>query len=226
LAGVRVVIAGSAAALFFGGVFNVGELLFAKDALGASASGYSILVTLFGFGFVCGSLAGSRGGSPQLLRRRFLQGSILMGLGFLLSGLSPNLPIALLTFTLAGFGNGLLLVHERIIVQETVPDRLLGRAYGVKDALSSWAFGTAFLAAGGILTVIEPRGLIVGAGVGGLIVAAACGVALMREGIPLRPSAKPLVRRAGTFRRGAVGEEGADAVRAGDGKVAPLDHTH
>ncbi|MEA2363980.1 MAG: hypothetical protein QOD71_3125 [Thermoleophilaceae bacterium] len=242
LAGVRVVIAGSAAALFFGGAFNVGELLFATEELDAGASGYSILVTLFGFGFVCGSLAGSRGGSPQLLRRRFLQGIILMGLGFLLSGLSPNLVVALFTFTVAGFGNGLLLVHERIIVQETVPDRLLGRAYGVKDALSSWAFGTAFLAAGGILTVIDSRGLITASGVGGLMVAAACGLALQREGIPRRPTAKrgrtflkarlvdpesePLARRAGTFRCGPVGEEGADAVGTGDGEGAPLDHTH
>jgi MFS family permease len=232
LTGVRVVIAASAAALFFGGAFNVGELLFATEELRTSDAGYSILVALFGLGFVGGSLAGSGGGSPEMLRRRFVQGCTLMGLGFLLSGLSPTLLIALLTFTLAGFGNGLLLVHERIIVQETVPDRLLGRAYGVKDALASWAFGTAFLAAGGILTVIDARGLIVASGVGGLMVAAACAVALRREAIPRRPTAKrrrravELARRPGAFRGGAAGEEGPDAVGTGDGEGAPLDHTH
>jgi MFS family permease len=179
---IRVVIAGSTAALFFGGIFNVGELPFARDEIGTSDAGYSILVALFGLGFVLGSLAGSSGGSPRLLRRRFLQGVMLMGLGFLLSGLVPTLGIALVGFTLAGFGNGLLLVHERLIVQEDVPDALMGRAFGVKDALASWAFGVAFVAAGYLLTLVSPRELVLAAGVGGLLVCACSALALWREG--------------------------------------------
>lgn len=180
---IRVVIAGSTAALFFGGIFNVGELPFARDELGTSDAGYSILVALFGLGFVLGSLAGSSGGSPRLLRRRFLQGAMLMGLGFLLSGLAPTLGVALVGFTLAGFGNGLLLVHERLIVQEDVPDALMGRAFGVKDALASWAFGVAFVAAGYLLTLVSPRELVLAAGVGGLLVCACSAFALWREGV-------------------------------------------
>jgi MFS family permease len=186
--GIRVVIAGSTAALFFGGFFNVGELLFVTEDLDAGDAVYSILVAVFGLGFVFGSLAGSRGGPPTLLRRRFLQGTVLMGLGFVLAGLAPTAVVALLTFMLAGFGNGLLLVHERVIVQETVPDELLGRAFGVKDALASWAFGLAFFAAGGLLTVVEARELIIGSGVGGLVVAAGCAIALRREGSRRRDS--------------------------------------
>jgi MFS family permease len=179
---IRVVIAGSTAALFFGGIFNVGELPFARDEIGTSDAGYSILVALFGLGFVLGSLAGSSGGSPRLLRRRFLHGVMLMGLGFLVSGLVPTLGIALVGFTLAGFGNGLLLVHERLIVQEDVPDALMGRAFGVKDALASWAFGVAFVAAGYLLTLVSPRELVLAAGVGGLLVCACSALALWREG--------------------------------------------
>jgi MFS family permease len=179
---IRVVIAGSTAALFFGGIFNVGELPFARDEIGTSDAGYSILVALFGLGFVLGSLAGSSGGAPRLLRRRFLQGAMLMGLGFLLSGLAPTLGVALVGFTLAGFGNGLLLVHERLIVQEDVPDALMGRAFGVKDALASWAFGVAFVAAGYLLTLVSPRELVLAAGAGGLLVCACSALALWREG--------------------------------------------
>ena len=182
LRAVRVVIAGSTAALFFGGVFNVGELPFATNELGTSDAGYSALVALFGLGFILGSLAGSSGGQPELLRRRFLQGAMLMGLGLLLSALAPSLPAALVTFPLAGFGNGLLLVHERLIVQADVPDAVMGRAFGVKDALASWAFGTAFFAAGAMLTLVSPRELIAVAGVGGLLVCAWTAVALSREG--------------------------------------------
>jgi MFS family permease len=179
---IRVVIAGSTAALFFGGIFNVGELPFATDEIGTSDAGYSILVALFGLGFILGSLAGSGGGAPRLLRRRFLQGAMLMGLGFLLSGLAPTLSVALAGFMLAGFGNGLLLVHERLIVQEDVPDNLMGRAFGVKDALASWAFGVAFVAAGYLLTLVSPREIVLAAGVGGLLVCACSALALWREG--------------------------------------------
>ena len=180
---IRVVIAGSTAALFFAGAFNVGELLFATDELGASDALYSLLVALFGLGFVSGSLAGAKGGQPSRLRKRFVQGAFLMGLGCLFAGLSPTVLVALLAFILAGFGNGLLLVHERVIVQQTLPDELLGRAFGMKDALASWALGLAFLGAGGLLTVVGPRALIVGSGVGGLLVAAVCAVAFRHDGI-------------------------------------------
>lgn len=178
---VRTVIAGSTAALFFGGVFNVAELPFATNELETSDAAYSMLVALFGLGFILGSLSGSKGGPPDVLRRRFLQGAMLMGLGCLLSGLAPSLPAALLTFTLAGFGNGLLLVHERLIVQYDVPDPVLGRAFGVKDALASWAFGVAFFAAGALLTLVAPNELITLAGVGGLLVFAASALTLWRE---------------------------------------------
>jgi MFS family permease len=227
MSGVRVVIAGSAAALFFGGVFNVGELLFAREELDTTEAGYSILVALFGLGFVGGSLAGSGGGSQALLRRRFLQGGALMGLGFLLSGLAPTLVVALFTFTIAGFGNGMLLVHERVILQEMVPDRLLGRAFGVKDALTAWSFGTAFLAAGAILTVIDSRALIVASGVGGLIVTGFCALALRREALAQQAAQREDALAA--VRRSALGglrgqENGADVVRGGDVERPLLDH--
>ena len=105
-------------------------MLFATEDLNAGDAAYSILVALFGLGFVFGSLAGSKGGVPALLRKRFLQGAVLMGLGFLLAGLAPTVVVALVTFMLAGFGNGLLLVHERVIVQETVPDGCLAGRSG------------------------------------------------------------------------------------------------
>jgi MFS family permease len=204
LRAVRVVIAGGGAALFFGGLFNVGELPFATGELETTDAGYSALVAVFGLGFIGGSLAGSGGGSAGLLRRRFVEGAFLMGLGFLLSGLAPGLATALVTFTLAGFGNGLLLVHERVIVQETVPDNVLGRAFGIKDALASWAFGTAFLAAGALLTVLSPEVLIVASGAGVMAVAVACGLALRSEALTPRA-----VGRSGPRRR-ALRELGGD----------------
>jgi MFS family permease len=178
---IRVVILGSSAALFCGGLFNVAELFFARDDIGTSDAGFSALVAVFGLGFVCGSLAGSAGGAAGRLKRRYLLGLLVMGGGFVATGVAPGFAAALLTFGLAGFGNGLVLVYERLLIQAQVPEELHGRVFGIKDGLASWAFAVAFLAAGGALSLVEPRTLILAAGAIGVAVWLVSGLALRRE---------------------------------------------
>ena len=146
LPGLRVVLVASGVALFFGGFFNVGEVLLATEELDVGDSGYSILVTLYGVGFIAGSLAGGKGGSLPELKWRYLAGMFLMASGFIASGAAPTIAIALFTFMVGGFGNGLMLVYERLLIQALVPDAISGRVFGVKDALTAWAWALAFLA--------------------------------------------------------------------------------
>jgi MFS family permease len=168
---IRIVIAASAGTMFMAGLFNVAEPLFATDTLDTSDSGFALLVTMFGVGFIVGSLRGSEGGGPPLLRRRYLQGLFIIGIGFVLSGAAPTLAIALVTFGLAGFGNGLLLVHERLMIQAIVPDRLQGRIFAVSDTVVSWAFGISFVIAGPLISQIGVRATILIAGGAALVVA-------------------------------------------------------
>jgi MFS family permease len=170
MTGIRVILLASAAALFFAGLFNVAELPFADDVLETGDVGYSVLVAVFGAGFIVGSLSGSRGGATPVLKRRYGLGLCLLGLGFVASGAAPGLATALAAFGLAGFGNGVVLVYERLLVQATVPDHVAGRVFGVKDALTAWAFGIAFVVAGGLISLMGVRELLVAAGVGGLVV--------------------------------------------------------
>lgn len=179
--GIRVILVVSSAALFFGGAFNVAELLFATDELGAASAGFAVLVATYGLGFIAGSLSATSGGEAPFLKRRYLFGLFVMAAGFLLSGIAPTYGVALATFGLAGFGNGLMLVYERLLTQLTVPERILGRVYGVKDALTAWAFALAFLAAGGVLELAGPRVTIVLAGVGALGAWLVASVALRDE---------------------------------------------
>lgn len=169
LPGLRIVLVASAIALFFGGFFNVGEVLLATEELDVGDAGYSILVTLYGVGFIAGSLTGSSGGELPQLKRRYLAGMILMAFGFLASGFAPTLAIALITFTLGGLGNGLMLVYERLLIQAVVPDALSGRAFGVKDALTAWAWALAFLGGAAALDVVGTREMIMLAGAGALV---------------------------------------------------------
>jgi MFS family permease len=100
--------------------------------------------------------------------------------GFVACGLAPTFAAAVPAFALAGVGNGLVLVYERLLIQTTVPDRLMARVFGVKDGLTAWAFAVAFVAAGGLVEAFGARALIVAAGVGGLVVWAAARIALRR----------------------------------------------
>jgi hypothetical protein len=174
----RCLIAASSSILLFAGFFNVGELLLAKDTLGAGASGYSVLVAVFGIGVVAGSLAGSRGGSINEIGTRYLGGLLLVAVAFVACGLAPVYGAALGAFAAAGVGNGLVLVHERLLLQQLVPDHLMGRVFGVKDTLASWALGGGFVCAGLLLPLIDTRVLFVLAGAGVLAVWAAASLAL------------------------------------------------
>ena len=170
MAAVRTVVIASGAMLLAAGLFNVAELPFAKDELDAGNAGFGALTAIYGLGFVGGSLSGSRGGEPRVLKQRFLGGLALVGAGFLACAFAPGLAVALAAFAVAGIGNGLLLVYERLLIQTTVDDTVMARVFGVRDGLSAWAFAAAFLAAGALIEAFGVREVIGLAGVGALIV--------------------------------------------------------
>jgi hypothetical protein len=114
------------------------------------------------------------------LKRRFLGGLGLVGAGFLACGIAPSLGVAIPAFALAGVGNGLALVHERLVIQTTVADAVMARVFGARDGLNAWTFAIAFVAAGALIEAFGVRTVVQFAGVGGLLVWALSTVALRR----------------------------------------------
>jgi MFS family permease len=205
---VRVVLLGSAAVLFCGGLFNVTELFFAKDSLGAGDSGYSALVALFGGGFIAGSIAGASADRPSRQKARYLLGLLAMGSGFCAAALAPTFGLAALALGLAGFGNGFVLVYERRLIQGSVGDAMLGRVFGIKDSLSAWAFAVAFLAGGALLTATEVRTLVFGAGALAVLVAVLSALALR----DFWTEGEELERGADALGHGVLGQHRPDVV--------------
>jgi MFS family permease len=178
MSGLRAVVVASGAMLLFAGLFNVAELPFVKDELDAGNAGFGALTAIYGLGFVGGSLSGSRGGAAAAMKRRFLGGLALVGAGFAAAGIAPSFAVAVPAFALAGIGNGLILVYERLLIQTTVDDTLMARVFGVRDGLSAWAFAAAFLAAGGLIEAFGVRTVLVVAGIGALVVWVISSIAL------------------------------------------------
>jgi MFS family permease len=215
--GLRLILLASTAALFCGGLFNVAELLLATDELGASESGFSVLVAIYGLGFIGGSVAGARGGSIAVLRRRYLAGLLLAALGTGASGLAPSAVVAGICFVGAGYGAGLLLVHERLLIQALVPDALGGRIFGMRDALTAWAWAIAFVVGPLLLTGLGTRTTVVLAGASALGVWVVAAWLLRGSGQvdahePEQVSAGGGVGRGDLARPGGTRENGADFV--------------
>jgi hypothetical protein len=93
----------------------------------------------------------------------------------------------------------------------------------VKDALASWAFGVAFVAAGYLLTLVSPRELVVVAGVGGVLVCACSTLALWREGRG-EATAGSLARGGRAARDPRTDEHGSDVVGRRKDGLAMFDH--
>jgi MFS family permease len=166
---VRVVVIASTAIILFAAMVNIAELLIARE-LGADASGFAILLAAQGIGVVAGSLSGARRGGLREYETRYLFGALAVGAGLIGLALSPVYAVALPAFLVLGIGNGVVVVHERLIFQVTVPERLTGRAFAVLDGLGSWAFGLAYVVAGVIVALIGTRACLAIAGGGVLLV--------------------------------------------------------
>jgi MFS family permease len=170
-----------------------------------------------GVGFIAGSLGGSKGGDLGTLRRRFLYGLFLIGVALVATGAAPTYAVALATIALAGFGNGTLLIYERLIIQATVPDEISARVYGARDSLTAWGFGVAFISAGALLSALDLRLLIVASGVVGLAGWLVAAIALRRtEAEAVASSGAPSVRRnIGTASLGGAGPDVPTVKRSG-----------
>lgn len=177
---VNAVIVASSLALGFAAMINVAEVLLAKETLGAGDSGYSALVAVYGIGIVIGAALVSRvrlGGEMRIL----LGGILLFGLATIGSGLAAVLGVALITFTLAGAGEGLEGVSGRLILQRDVPGDLQGRVFAVKETAGSWGFGLAFAGGGALASLLDPGQVFLIAGFGAILVALATAIVLRRR---------------------------------------------
>jgi MFS family permease len=183
------------------GMVNVAELLFARESLHASDAQFSLLVAAMGIGIVAGSLYRSGKGPLPALKRRYLAGILLGGGGLVAAAAAPGFATAMVAFAAVGVGNGVALLYERVLLQTTIPDDLLGRVFGVKNALVSWSFAASFLTAGALAAALGPRPLLLISGVGALAAWAAAIRALRGTWRAAEPDGEPVPEPAVRERR-------------------------
>jgi hypothetical protein len=110
-----------------------------------------------------------------------LSGALAAGVGLAALGATRSIGPAFAAFLLVGIGNGLVVVHERLIFHALVPDALMGRAFALLEALSGWAFVVAYLAGAALVAGVGVRACLFVAGGGVLLVWVASALALRRQ---------------------------------------------
>jgi MFS family permease len=209
---VRILLLATGAALLTGALFNVGQPLLARSVLNAGDAGFAVLVTVYSCGFIAGTLSASRPVELSASKRRYLLGAFLMALGFAGTGLAPSLAAAQVASLGAGFGNGLILVNERLLILGLVPDRLTGRVFGIRDAITAWAFAGGFVLGPPLLSLVGTRVVIAAAGAVGMGVWLVAALGL-RGLSPARVDPTPATG-GDLGARGSVGQHSADLIHS------------
>lgn len=133
----RVIFGVWAVGTFAFGAQNVSEVLLAKnsDGYGASTLGFAVFVAASGAGIVVGNLIAS------LVIRRVgaywgyvLAFTVLAG-GIGLCAISPGVVLGSIGAVIYGMGNGVGLVCNVTLIQETVEDRMRGRTFAFLGTL-------------------------------------------------------------------------------------------
>ena len=162
--GVRVLLASSTGAVVAVGMVNVGEVMLARELLGVGGSGLAALMTTSGVGTFLGSTFGARTNTTWQWRKAYVLGLVCMAADLILCAVAPFFWLILVTFALGGFGNGLALVHDRLLLAHSVPEALHGRLFALHKTCTSSAFVIAFLTAGALISTLGIQAMFLCAG--------------------------------------------------------------
>ncbi len=160
----RLLIAQGAAFVFFSAAIPI-EVIYTKQTLGASDSGYGLLLTSWGSGMVMGSIvfAALRRASLAIL---FFISTSVVGIGYLGLAAAPTLGIACAAAVLGGLGNGVQWVSTVSAVQELTAASMQARVMSVLESIGAAMPGIGFLLGGVLATELSARATLFAAGLG------------------------------------------------------------
>ncbi|HEV2791705.1 MAG TPA: MFS transporter [Solirubrobacterales bacterium] len=166
----RVLTAQGAAFVFFAAVLPV-EVIYVKETLGSTDTGYGLMLASWGAGMVFGSLlfAVVRQAS---LAHLLLFSTLAVGAGYLGLAAAPTLAIACLASVVGGAGNGIQWVTAISAVQELTEEAMQARVMSVLESIGAAMPGVGFVIGGVVAELVSPRMtfLVAGCGVIAIVV--------------------------------------------------------
>ena len=161
----RILTAQGLAFIFFAAVLPV-EVIYAKETLGTSDTGYGVMLASWGVGMVLGSFIFARVRETSLAYQ-LLFSTLGVGFGYLGLAVAPTLAVACAASVLGGAGNGVQWVAAISAVQELTAETMQARVMSVLESIGAAMPGIGFALGGLIAAVVTPRTtfLVAGSGV-------------------------------------------------------------
>jgi MFS family permease len=166
----RLLTAQGVAFVFFAAVLPV-EVVYVKETLNSTDTGYGLMLASWGMGMVLGSLlfAAVRQASLGLL---LVLSTLAVGAGYLGLAAAPTLAAACAASVIGGTGNGVQWVTAISAVQELTEEAMQARVMSVLESIGAAMPGIGFALGGVIAALVSPRMtfLVAGAGVIAIVV--------------------------------------------------------
>jgi MFS family permease len=188
----RLLIAQGAAFIFFAAVIPV-EVVYAKETLGTSDSGYGLMLASWGVGMVAGSLVFAAVRKMALPGLLFFS-TLAVGAGYLGLAAAPTLALACAASVVGGTGNGVQWVTAVSAVQELTAADMQARVMSVLESIGAAMPGVGFVVGGLVASVFAPRTtfLVAGAGVFAIVAIMAPLLGYKWADRPANPGSAPL----------------------------------
>jgi MFS family permease len=155
--------------VFFSAVIPI-EVIYAKETLGASDTGYGLMLGSWGVGMVLGSVVFAAVRRAPLPLMLFFS-TLAIGAGYLGMAAAQTLAVACVAAALGGTGNGVQWVAVISAVQELTAATMQARVVSVLESISSAAPGLGYVLGSLIATGYTPRATFLVAGVGVVAIA-------------------------------------------------------
>jgi MFS family permease len=166
----RLLVAQGAAFVFFSAVIPV-EVIYARQTLGTSDTGYGVMLASWGVGMLLGSLVFARARRAPLIIL-LLFSTLAIGVGYLGLAVAPNLALACAASVVGGTGNGVQWVSAISAVQELTESGMQARVMAVLESIGAAMPGIGFALGGLIAAIAAPRTTFLFAGLGVLAIVA------------------------------------------------------
>lgn len=160
-----------AAAIVFFSVSLPIEVVFVQRTLHGGASGYGVLLAVWGAGAIVGSAVFAKW--RRLPPNRLIAlGAAAYGVGFLVMATAPTLAVAVIGGGIAGAGNGSQYGAFRSALQDITRERWMAIVLSVTESLFQGGPGAGIVLGGVLTAVVGPRPALAVGAAGSLIVAA------------------------------------------------------
>jgi len=136
---------------------NVAEIVLAKQVFDSGDFGYGLLLAATGVGLAVGSIAAPEWVAERGLRAPYGASILVMAVATAAAAAAPNVWVAALFVAVNGFGNGIAIICNALIVQRGAPDRLRGRVFTFLMSASYGVLGLGMVVAGPLTNLLGAR---------------------------------------------------------------------